>query len=60
MFLRGMAINTYIIMYSNYARETVCNLVHAHLEDVLGHLQGKRHMQELIPATMDTESGQVG
>ena len=27
MLLRGMAVYVYIIMYSNYARETVCCLV---------------------------------
>ena len=59
MLLRGMAIEAYIIMYGNYAREMVCYLVHVHLGDVMGHLHAKRHMQELIPATMGIESGQV-
>ena len=36
MLLRSVAIDTYIIMYGDNARETVCYLVHVHLKDVLG------------------------
>ena len=60
MPLRGMAVYTYIIMYGDYAREMVCCLVHAHLKDILGHLQTKWHVQEAIPAMMGIEHGQVG
>ena len=44
MFLRSVAIDAYIIMDGNNARETVSYLVHVHLKDVLGHLQAKRHV----------------
>ena len=59
MLLRGMGVDVYIIMYGNSAREAVLYLVHVHFEDVLGYLQSKRHMQELISAMMGIESGQV-
>ena len=59
MLLRSAAIDAYIIMYGNNARETVCYLVHAHLKDILGHFQAKRHVQEPIPAMMHIEGGQV-
>ena len=60
MLFRGMAIDVYIIMYCNYARETVCCLIHTHLTDVLGHHQTEWHMQEPVPAVMGIEHGQVG
>ena len=41
---RGMAIDAYIIMYHDYARETVCCLVHTHLKDILGYFQTKWHI----------------
>ena len=50
MLLRGMAIDAYIIMNGDNARETVCYLVHVHLKDILGHLQAEGHMQEPVPA----------
>ena len=52
MLLRSAAIDAYIIMMVHY-------LVHAHLKDVLGHLQAESHAQEPVPATMCVESGQV-
>ena len=60
MFLRGVAVDTYVIMYGDNAGEMVCYLDHAHLKDILGHLQTKRHAQELVPATMSVKCGQVG
>ena len=60
MVLRGTAIDAYIIVYSNDARETACCLVHSHLKDVLGHLLTKRHMQEPVSAMMGIECGQIG
>ena len=60
MLLRGMTIYTYIVMNGNNAGEMVCCLVHAHLKDVLGHLQIKWHAQEMVPAMMGSEHGQVG
>ena len=60
MFLRGAAIDANFVMYGNNARETVCYLAHVHLENILGHFQVKRHVQELAPAMMSIESGQVG
>ena len=49
-----------ISVYGNNARETVCYLVHAHLEDVLQHLLAKGHAQEPVPAMVGVECGQVG
>ena len=46
-------------MDGDNAREMVCYLVHVLLYDVLGHLQAKRHAQELVPATMHVKSSQV-
>ena len=60
MFFGSAAVDAYIIMDGNNAREKVCYLVHAHLKDILGHLQAKRHAQEPIPDTMCVEGGQVG
>ena len=60
MPLRGMAVYTYIIMYGDYAREMVCCLVHAHLKDILGHLQTKWHVQETVPAMMSIKHSQLG
>ena len=37
----------------------VCCLVQLHLKGILGHLQTKWHMQELVPAMMHVENGQV-
>ena len=59
MLLGGTAVNTYIIVYHGYAREMVCCLVHLHLKDILGHLQTKWHMQELVPTMMGIKCGQV-
>ena len=56
----GIAIYAYIVMYVNYAGETVCCLVHSHLKDDLGHLQTKCHVQEIVPPKMGIECGQVG
>ena len=41
MFLRGVAIDGYIIVNGDNAGEIVCYLVHVHLKDILGHLKGK-------------------
>ena len=38
MLLRDLPIDAYIIMDHDDAGETVCHLVHAHLEHVLKHL----------------------
>ena len=35
MLHRGMATDTYIVMYGDNAGEAVCYLVHLHLKDVL-------------------------
>ena len=59
MLPRGTAIYTYIIMYGNKAGEMVCYLVHAHLKDILGHLQTEGHVQELVPAMVSVEGHQV-
>ena len=53
------AVDAYIIMYHNNARETVYGLVYSHLKDILWHFQTKRHMQEPVSAMMHIESGQV-
>ena len=55
-----MAVYTYIIMNGNNTSEMVCFLVHAHLKDILGHLQTKWHVQEAVTAMMGIEHGQVG
>ena len=59
MVLGGMAIDAYIVMYHDYARETVCFLVHLHLKDILGDFQTERHMQEHVSAMMHIECGQI-
>ena len=59
MVLRGTAVDAYIIMYWDNARDMVCFLVHSHLKDVLGHLQTRGHKQEPISAMMGIESGQI-
>ena len=59
MLLWGIAIDTYIIMYHDYARKTVHCLVHIHLKDVLGHLQTEWHMKEHGSAMMDVKYGQI-
>ena len=59
MLLGGMAIDAYIIVDHNDARETVCFLVHLHLKDILGHPQTKWHMQEPISVMMHIEGGQI-
>ena len=53
-------IDAYIIVYCEYARETVCCLVHAHLKDVLGHIQTKCLMPEPVSATVGIKCGQIG
>ena len=59
MLLGGMAIYAYIVMYGDNAGEMVCCLVHAYLKDVLGDLQTEWHVQEMVPAMMGVERGQV-
>ena len=44
MVLRGTAVDAYIIVYHNNARETVCCLVHSHLKNHLGYFQTKGSM----------------
>ena len=41
MVLGGTAIDAYIIMYHDNARENVCCLFHSHLKDGLGHFRPK-------------------
>ena len=60
MLLSGMAIYASIIMNGNNARQTVCCLVHPYLKDIMGHLQTEKHAQEVVPAMMGIECGQVG
>ena len=38
MFLMGMTIDTYIVMYGDNDGEMTCGLVPLHLKDVLLHL----------------------
>ena len=59
MLLRSVAVDAYLIMYGNNAREMVCCLVHVHLKDVLRHLQAEKHVQEPTPAMLHIEGGQV-
>ena len=47
-------------MDGDIAREMVCYQVHAHLEEILGHLQTKLHAQESVPTTGGVKDGQVG
>ena len=51
MFVRSVALDAYIIVNGDNAGE-VHYVVHMHLKDILGHLQAKRHVQELVPAIM--------
>ena len=46
-------------MSCDYSREMDCCLVHTHLKDIVGHLQTERHTQEMVPAMMGIECGQV-
>ena len=57
--LRGIIICAYIIMYHDYARETVCGLVHLHQKDILRHLQTEWYMQEPVSAMMGIECAQI-
>ena len=59
MVLGGAAIDTYIVMYCNNARETVCCLVHLHLNDILEQFQTERHTKEPVSAMMGIEHGQI-
>ena len=59
MVLRGTAVDAYIIIYCDYAKQKVCCLVHLHLKDVLGHFQTKGHMQEPVSAMMHIKCGQI-
>ena len=59
MVLGVKAVDTYIVMYHNNSRETVCCLVHSHLKDTLGHFQTERPMEEPVSATMGIECGQI-
>ena len=50
------------LMVIMLGRQSVC-LVHAHLKDVLGHLQTEWHVQEAVPACkylVGIEQGLVG
>ena len=59
-FMGDMTIDTYIIIYGNNARKTVCCLVHLHLKDMSWDiLQTKWHMYEPISAMMHIESGHI-
>ena len=60
MLFRGMSINMYIIMDGDNAGETVHNLVHAYLKDILEHLQTEEHVQGSITAMVGVKGGQVG
>ena len=44
----GFAIEVYVIMDHDDAREMVSYLVQTYLEDVLAHHQAEGHVQELI------------
>ena len=49
MLLMDMAIDTHIILDGYDTRKTVNDVVHAHLEDILAHLQTEGHMKRLVP-----------
>ena len=59
MVLGGMAVDTDVIMDGYDAWKLVSDLVHAHLEDVLAHLEAKGHVQGLVPSLVGCEGGQV-
>ena len=60
MLFRDTAVYAYIIMNGNNPGEMVCCLVHAHLKDILGHLQTEWHVEEVVPAMVGVEHGQLG
>ena len=58
MLFRGISVD--IIFNGDDASKMVCNLVHVHLEDVLGHLQAERHAQDCVPVMVGDKCGEVG
>ena len=59
MLLSGVAIDANVIVYGNDDRLIVSDLVNVHVENVLGHLQAERHMQELVPSLVGVNCGEV-
>ena len=59
VLLWGMAINTDIIIDGNDTWEVVSDSVHAHLEDILAHLQAEGNVQEPVPSFVGVEGYQV-
>ena len=59
ILLGGSAIDTYIIMDPDDAREAVCHLVNVHLKNVLRHLEIECHVQEPIPSMMDVKGSEA-
>ena len=55
MLLWHLVIDTYIIVDHDDTRKAVCHLVHAHLEDILGHLKTKWHVQEPVHSMVGVE-----
>ena len=48
MVLRGMAIDIEVVIDGYDAWKMVSDLVYVHLEDILAHLQAKRHVEEPV------------
>ena len=59
MLLGVLAIDVYLIMDCDDARQMVCDLVHVHLEDGLAHLQDNGHAHELVPTFVGIEGCKV-
>ena len=59
MFLWGTAVNADIVSDGIDTWETVSNLVNAHLEGILAHLQAERQAQEPATPFVDVEHCQV-
>ena len=55
MFFSVPAIDAYIIMYCNYSREAISNVIHAHLQYILGHFQTKWLMKEVTVSLVGVE-----
>ena len=48
MFIGVSAIDAHVILYCCDSREAIGDVIHAHLEYVLGHFEVKWHVKEVI------------
>ena len=60
MFFGCFAVYADVIMYSDDSWEAIGYVFHAHLKDVLGHIESKWHVKETVTSLVSIKCCKVG